>query len=95
MFSLLCHLHTEAEAGGLPSLFQAAFATVVRPQSILTAVQSSAVGIFQNVVTQSNVEGQLGLQFGTSADILHVLILTNSVTLGKLHKRSVPQFPHL
>lgn len=54
------------------------------------------MGIFQNVVTQSNVEGQLGFQFGASTDILlHVLILTNSVTLGKLHKLSVPQFPHL
>lgn len=69
---------------------------MVRQQSNLTTVQSSAVGIFQNVVTQSDVEGQLGFQFGAStAILLHVLILTNSVTVGKLHKLSMPQFPHL
>lgn len=47
------------------------------------------------------VDRQLGFQCGATTNsaamdiLLLVLIVTNSVTLGKLLTLSVPQFPHL
>lgn len=66
-----------------------------------TAAWSSAAGMVQNTLVQSNTNGQLGFPFGAISDsvaiaiLLHILVVNGSVTLSKLLKFSVPRFPPL